>query len=173
MGRSPACRCAADGARRCTLAPGSQVKPQITRLPPSRQRPGSRILRLSQPRRSPPHAYVRSALREHKTREAASAIATLADAVEIVRAVADDAPILGDRDRLALPDEVLLLKSGSDREKALLLYALLHHGQANIPAPEFILTDHDSYVRAGGDLIGLRSLDKRAEVLGEILFHHV
>lgn len=115
---------------------------------------------------------MRSALREHKTRETASAIATLDDAIAIVRAVAGNDPILGNRDRLALPDEVLLLKTGSDREKALLLYALLHHGRTDIRTPEFILTDHDSYVRAGEDLVSLRSLDKCGEIVGEIIFHH-
>ena len=119
-----------------------------------------------------PQAYVQAGLREHKTREAASGVTTLDDAVTIVRAIDGDEPVLGDRDRLALPDEVLLLNTGGDREKALLLYALLHHAEVDLPLPELVLTTEDSYVRVGDSLVNLRTMDVGTEIVGEIVFRY-
>ncbi len=55
------------------------------------------------------------------------------------------------RERISLPDEVLMLRTGSDRDKALLLYALIQHAPGLSPADkeaaEILFTDQDSLVQ--------------------------
>ena len=119
-----------------------------------------------------PEAYVAAAVRGHRTREAAADLTDIDEALEIVRSIEGNDPPLGDRNRLTLADEVLLLNTGGDRDKALLLYALLHHAQTSQAAPELILTETDSYVRSGDRLTSLRSFETRQTVDGYILFRH-
>jgi hypothetical protein len=77
-----------------------------------------------------------------------------------VRAIAGNEPILGTRARIALPDEVLTLGSGSDRDKALLLYTLLRHSRAIAATEardaEVLFTEEDSFVRAGTACLSTR-----------------
>ena len=119
-----------------------------------------------------PEAYIAAALREHKAREAAADISTVDDAVAVVRDIEGNESIFGGRDRLALPDEVLLLNTGSDRDKALLLYTLLHHADLGGEAPHLTLCENESYVRVGDRLIGLSTLSDCQETQGSPIFHH-
>ena len=115
-------------------------------------------------------AYVVAALREHRTREAAADVTCVEDAVAIVQGIEHDASILGHDDRIALPDEVLLLNMGTSRDKALLLYTLLHHAGGDVTPQELILTTKDSYVRIADHLIGLTTFEVQEEIAGDVLF---
>lgn len=119
-----------------------------------------------------PEAYVMAALREHRTREAAADVGTVDDAIAVVRGIDGSEPLFGDRDRLALPDEVFLLNTGSDRDKALLLFTLLHHAGLGDASPQLMLCENDSYVRASERLISLSSLSDCPDTQGEPVFHY-
>jgi hypothetical protein len=77
-----------------------------------------------------PEVYVRVALRGHRVQELAAGLEGVAHAVETVSAIPGNHSIMGTPQRLALPDEVLQFQSGTSREKALLLYCLIHHAPA-------------------------------------------
>ena len=74
-----------------------------------------------------PEVYVRAALRDYHVKKLADGVAELSDALEIVARVAGRESIFESRDRIAMPDETLYFGTGSDRDKALLLYTLLEH----------------------------------------------
>jgi len=115
-----------------------------------------------------PEAYVRAALREHKARHAAEAVRNLEDAVTIVRAIEGSESIFDMRERISLPDEVLMLRTGSDRDKALLLYALIQHAPGLSPADkeaaEILFTDQDSLVQTGGAYVSTRTFERCTHV---------
>jgi hypothetical protein len=115
-----------------------------------------------------PEAYVRAALREHKARIAAGDVHELQDAVAIVRAIEGSESIFETRARISLPDEVLKLNTGSDRDKALLLYALIQHAPGMAPADkhsaEILLTDQDSFVGAEASYVSTRSFERCARI---------
>ncbi|MEM7124505.1 MAG: hypothetical protein AAF563_24730 [Pseudomonadota bacterium] len=119
-----------------------------------------------------PEAYVVAALREHRAREAAADIDTLDHAIAVVRGIDGRESIFDDRDRLALPDEVLLLNTGTDRDKALLLFALLHHAELGDVPPQLVFCEDDSYVGTGERLISLRTLSDSAGLQGEPLLRY-
>ena len=81
-----------------------------------------------------PEAYVRASLREHRPRQAAEGFGSPQDAVALVGAIEGSDSIFGTRERISLPSEVLMLRTGSDRDKALLLYALIQHAPGISPA---------------------------------------
>ncbi len=72
------------------------------------------------------HAYAIAATRDWNTRELAKSINNLDDALSVVGRVASNDSIFGSRDRIAMPDEVLLFGTGTDRDRALLLYTILN-----------------------------------------------
>lgn len=74
-----------------------------------------------------PQVYVRAALRDYHVKKLAEGIEKLSDALEIVGRVPGRESIFESRDRIAMPDETLYFRTGSDRDKALLLYTLLQH----------------------------------------------
>lgn len=74
-----------------------------------------------------PKAYVYAALRDYHARQMAKKIRSLEDALSIVESITGQDSIFGSRERIALPDETLIFKTGSDRDKALLLFTLLQH----------------------------------------------
>jgi hypothetical protein len=108
-----------------------------------------------------PEAYAGAALRSHKSRQAAQPIGSFDDAVAIARAVPGERSIFGTRERVALPDEVLTLGTGSDRDKALLLHTLLRQAPtlaaAGAPEAEMLFAAEDSFVRAGARCISTRT----------------
>jgi hypothetical protein len=71
--------------------------------------------------------YRRAAMRDYKTKELAENINEPSDALGIVGGIKGTDSIFNDRDRIAMPDEVLYFNSGTDRDKALLLDTLLRH----------------------------------------------
>lgn len=94
-----------------------------------------------------PQAYIRAALREAQTRERGRGVRDLSDAFAIVAAIAGRGSIFGSRDRIAMPDETLLFATGSDRDRALLLYALLAHSPIRDSESVIGYSDDGSFVR--------------------------
>jgi hypothetical protein len=69
--------------------------------------------------------YLAAACRSLARLSARPSITSLDDAFSAIRSIAGTESIFGDRNRIAMPDEVLHYRTGSDRDKALLLYCLL------------------------------------------------
>lgn len=69
--------------------------------------------------------YRRAALRDYNTGQLAKSIVTVKDALDIVAKVKGTTSIFGTRERIAMPDETLYFDTGTDRDRALLLYTLL------------------------------------------------
>ena len=76
------------------------------------------------------HPYTVAALAQPNCRKLALSLRTLDDAVLAVSAIRKTESILGNRDRIAMPDETLRFSAGTDRDKALLLSTLLAHMEA-------------------------------------------
>jgi hypothetical protein len=79
----------------------------------------------------------------------AHALETPQDAIDVVKNITSSESIFNDRQRIAMPDETLRLKTGSDRDKALLLHVLLEHMNTASPESmriETVFTSEDSVV---------------------------
>lgn len=96
-----------------------------------------------------PEAYAVAALRDYRARQAAAAIRTLDDALAILGRIPGHRSVLGSRERIALPDETLTFQTGNDRDRALLLFALLWHSALDAPDIAVAISDNGSYVRFG------------------------
>jgi hypothetical protein len=71
------------------------------------------------------------------------------DAIDIVKKITGNVSIFQDRNRIAMPDETLRLKTGSDRDKALLLHVLFEHLKAATSESvriETLFSAEDSFV---------------------------
>lgn len=78
-----------------------------------------------------------------------TALNSLQECFDLVQSLQGNTSIFNDRDRIAMPDETLRLRTGSDVDKALLLHVLLEHFQTKISAKSFIstiVTREDSFV---------------------------
>ncbi len=105
-----------------------------------------------------PQVYVRAALRDYNVRQIALGITELSDAISIVTGVAGRNSIFGSRDRITMPDETLYFKTGSDRDKALLLYTLLRHSPISDAASRIGFAEDNSFVSYQGRWIDLQNL---------------
>lgn len=77
------------------------------------------------------------------------ALTSREDALSVIRTISGIDSIFMDRNRIAMPDETLRLKTGTDRDKALLLHVLLEHMLSTQSSDEkisTILTTNDSFV---------------------------
>lgn len=71
------------------------------------------------------------------------------EAIEVVRSLEGNTSFFKDRMRLAMPDETLRLRTGSDIDKGLLLHVLIEHFHQAISCQDHLttqVTDTDSYV---------------------------
>lgn len=71
------------------------------------------------------NVYIHAAMRDPNVKELAKQVATTADALAIVDGIGGSDSIFDTRDRIQMPDETLYFNTGTDRDKALLLYTLL------------------------------------------------
>lgn len=71
-------------------------------------------------------------MRDYRAKQLAENITELSDAIRIVEAIGSTNLIFSDRDRIAMPDEVLYFKTGTDRDRALLLDTLLRHSAIGV-----------------------------------------
>ena len=109
-----------------------------------------------------PEAYFKAAQRGPKLRAAAAAVGSLEEALDLLRGIESRESIFADRERIALPDEVLLFRTANDRERALLLAALLAEAPAlksNGPW-EILFTEDQSFIRRSEDCFDADKLIK-------------
>lgn len=69
--------------------------------------------------------YLRAAMRDYNVKQLGQGIRELSDALAIVEGIEGSESIFNYRNRIAMPDETLYFNTGTDRDKALLLYTLL------------------------------------------------
>jgi hypothetical protein len=89
------------------------------------------------------------------------ALTSRLEAVDIVKNIEGCDSIFKDRNRIAMPDETLRLKTGSDRDKALLLHTLIEHVCASTLVSEQVvtlLTEDDSFVCIDSFCFSLKTL---------------
>lgn len=72
-----------------------------------------------------PSVYLPAAREGAHLRAARPGIVSVEDALSLVRAIEGRESMFGDPDRIAMPEEVLVLNTGTDRDRALLLHVLL------------------------------------------------
>ena len=102
-----------------------------------------------------PQAYVRAAMRDYNVKQLAQEIAALPDALSIVEGITGQDSIFRSKDRIAMPDETLYFETGSDRDKALLLYVLLRHSRLGEPDSVICFSEDNSFVSYKGDWVNL------------------
>ncbi len=105
-----------------------------------------------------PQVYVSAAMRDYNVKQLAQGISELSDALSIVAGIEGQDSIFGSRDRIAMPDETLYFKTGSDRDKALLLYTLLRHSPISDAESVIGLSNENSFVSYQGKWIDLENL---------------
>ena len=93
-----------------------------------------------------PQAYIYAALRDYHVSQHSRRIKSLQDALNILESIEKKDSIFNSRDRIALPDEVLIFKTGNDRDRALLLYTLLYRSQISDPKMAIGFSEDKSYV---------------------------
>jgi len=97
----------------------------------------------------------------------------LPQALAIVAGITGQDSIFESRNRIAMPDETLYFKTGSDRDKGLLLYTLLHYSTIGCRESVIGFSDESSFVSYQDNWIDLRTLSvSSAEPLGlKVLFN--
>ncbi len=105
-----------------------------------------------------PQAYVYAAMRDYHTRQLSHKIRNLEDAFDILESIPGKVSILKSRERIALPDECLIFKTASDRDKALLLFTLLKHSPISKEDMAIAFSDDESYVYYDYKWIGISTL---------------
>jgi len=105
-----------------------------------------------------PQVYIRAAMRDYNVKQLAQGITELPDALSIVGGITGRDSIFGSRDRIAMPDETLCFKTGSDRDRALLLYTLLRHSPISDAESVIGLSNENSFVSYQGKWIDLENL---------------
>ena len=109
-----------------------------------------------------PEAYLLAGLKGGLVRQRAAEAGNLADALAAVDSIEGHESIMHGRDRIALPDEVIVFNTADHREKALYLWCLLR--LAGFTGPEqkrrlaLAIASDDSYVRIDDGFIGLNEL---------------
>lgn len=105
-----------------------------------------------------PQVYIRAAARDYRVRQLAQEVRSMADAFEVVARVSGRDSIYGDRERIAMPDETLFFGTGSDRDRALLLYTVLQRSAIGDPKSVIGLSNDRSFVRYRGEWIDAANL---------------
>lgn len=105
-----------------------------------------------------PQVYVRAAMRDYNVKQLALEITELSEAISIAGGITGRDSIFGSRCRIAMPDETLYFKTGSDRDKALLFYTLLRHSPISDAESVIGLSDNNSFVSYQGKWIDLENL---------------
>lgn len=90
--------------------------------------------------------YLHAALRDYNVTQLAKRINEPSEALAIVAGIKGSESIFLDRDRIAMPDETLYFNTGTDRDKALLLYTLLRQSPIADADNTIELSGDDSYV---------------------------
>ncbi|MEN9902634.1 MAG: hypothetical protein RL651_1298 [Pseudomonadota bacterium] len=105
--------------------------------------------------------YLLNALRNPQAKALATQATNREALLDILRSLPGDLSVFRDRHRIAMPDETLRLKTGTDRDKGLLLHVLFeHHLSARHQSArvETICTVTDTYVGVDQHWIHVNSL---------------
>jgi len=105
--------------------------------------------------------YLEVARNNPNCKSLGSALLSIQDAVDIVKSLEGKASIFEDRNRIAMPDETLRLRTGSDIDRALLLHVLIEHFllATNNKTPTIsLITDADSFVCSGDFCFSLNTM---------------
>jgi hypothetical protein len=106
--------------------------------------------------------YMRAAMRDYNTRKLAENITTLSDALAIVDNIKGTKSIFNDRDRIAMPDEVLYFNTGAQRDRALLLFTLLRQSTIGEAAMTLSFGVDNSSVLFNEKCIDMNGLERSA-----------
>ncbi|MCP4624007.1 MAG: hypothetical protein GY850_10790 [bacterium] len=111
-----------------------------------------------------PEAYLAAALRGHKSQKLAADCWCVDDALAIARGINGSESIFKDRNRLSMPDEVILFDTGTDRDKAFLVFTLIQLAKAMADSIrhdcELFFTEHDSYIRVAQDWYSINAWER-------------
>lgn len=116
-----------------------------------------------------PGAYLSNALRGPKLRKLAASVRSIDQALAVVSGIAGRQSIFQGRDRIAMPDEVLLFGTADDVDRGLLLLSLLLAAAPDQIGVEAALkiTQHSTYLQIRDRVIDVDTLsDVRVE--GEV-----
>ncbi len=105
-----------------------------------------------------PQVYVRAAMRDYHVKKLAEGIKELPQALAILAGITGRNSMFESRNRIAMPDETLYFKTGSDRDKALLLFTLLQSSFIGDTASVIGFSDESSFVSYQDKWIDLRTL---------------
>lgn len=118
--------------------------------------------------------YLLNARRNPQAKTVAESSRSVDTLLEAVRGLPGVQSVFQDRDRIAMPDETLRLKTGTDRDKGLLLHVLLEHyfaAHGQNGCVESVYTTANTYVRIDQRWIDMNSIvDCDAIPSDEIIF---
>ncbi len=119
-----------------------------------------------------PGAYLANALRGPKLRKLATSVDSFETALEHVGRISGQVSIFGDRDRVAVADEVLLFDSGDDVDRGLLLLALLLASagidDADKTSMRLTVTDKGSFLTTRNRVIDVANGSEAPTVAGAV-----
>lgn len=107
--------------------------------------------------------YLEAARHQPMSKALGTKLNSTEEALTMIHGIAGCQSIFNDRNRIAMPDETLRLKTGSDRDKALLLHVLLEHmfnAQSSSAHISTIFTSTDSFVCVDDFCIEINSLSQ-------------
>lgn len=105
--------------------------------------------------------YLLNARRNPQAKAVAESSGSVDALLETVRDLSGMQSVFQDRDRIAMPDETMRLKTGTDRDKGLLLHVLLEHylaAHGKKGCVESIYTTVNTYVRVDQRYIDMNSI---------------
>jgi hypothetical protein len=73
------------------------------------------------------HPYLVVARKQPNSQRLAETLSNVEEALQVIIGIMEGPSILGSHDRIAMPDETLRFRMGTDRDKALLLHVLAEH----------------------------------------------
>lgn len=100
-----------------------------------------------------PQVYIRAAARDYQVKQLAQTVTNLHDVLRVVSRISGQDSIFKSRERIAMPDEILYFKTGSDRDRALLLYTLIQQSSLANDDNMIGLSSDKSFVRNAGKWI--------------------
>ena len=116
--------------------------------------------------------YLEAARYQPNTKALGRSLKTSQEALAIIQGIEWADSIYSDRNRIAMPDETLRFKTGSDRDKALLLHVLLEHMYSVSNVTEQITTHfgiRDIYVCGRDFCYSIHSLQEVARPLQDTI----
>lgn len=118
--------------------------------------------------------YLAAARRSSQIGARLGSVMGIDDALRAVKAMAGNASVFDDPDRIAMPDETVRFGTGTDRDKALLLHVLLERVLGgNDPAVsrlETLITEAGSYVRAADFCISTTRMARVPNAQGAVRY---